>query len=679
MIALTPRDTRAQDSTQVISVDTLAITVTRGADLARVPAAVSLINRTRIQAGRLGVTLDEVLADVPGLIVNNRYNFALGTRISIRGLGARAAFGVRGIRLIQDGIPLTMPDGQSAINNIDLTSAGRIEVLRGSASMLHGNAAGGVIDIRSEQPEAGFFVEGRSAAAGMGRDGLDDMIRFNLKLGGGSQRTRYLVSGARIDADGSRDHARFEQNNLTARLEHGAAAARTAFTLSIADAPVAQNPGSLPRDSALLKPRMAWPRNVATAAGEKSRQIQGGIEHIRAVGAAHLNAVVYGLGRTLQNPLPFAYITLDRKGGGVRSVVAWRWLSAGVDIEAQQDERAEYENSAGSKGAQRRDQTDRIVTFGPFLRTIVPLSSRTTLSAGVRYDHAHFEVDDRYLVDGRDDSGERTLEAVSPSIGIAYTASRHLTVFASVGSSFQTPTTTELINAPPVTGQTCCAAGFNRELDPERALTYEIGARANWHDRLSFDASVYHIRIRDALVPFQVPQADGRDFFRNAGRTRNNGFEIAANAKLTQMLRLTMSYTYNDFVFADDGIDTLSFEGNRVPGVSPHHLLVRPSLRVHPMIGEGEVEYTASYFADDANTATARNNGVVVINLRLRSAHPMGATGIMPFAALNNLTDRRYNSSVVINAAGARYFEPAPGRNIYVGLAVRFARTAPLD
>lgn len=231
--------------------DTLTVTVTRSSTaLARVPAAISVIGKERIQAGRAGITLDEALADVPGVLVNNRYNFALGTRISLRGFGARAAFGVRGIRLIGDGIPLTMPDGQSNLNNIDLSSVGRIEVLRGAASMLHGNAAGGVIELRSERPAPGFTMETRGVLVDLGRGGIGDLARFNIKAGGGSERIRYLVGAAHATGDGSRDHARFEQTNVTARVERRAQnAARTALTFSLADAPVAQNPGALPRDS----------------------------------------------------------------------------------------------------------------------------------------------------------------------------------------------------------------------------------------------------------------------------------------------------------------------------------------------------------------------------------------------------------------------------------------------
>jgi iron complex outermembrane receptor protein len=192
---------------------------------------------------------------------------------------------------------------------------------------------------------------------------------------------------------------------------------------------------------------------------------------------------------------------------------------------------------------------------------------------------------------------------------------------------------------------------------------------------VSFDAAAYYMRVRDALVPFQLAEVAGRDFFRNAGRTRHRGLELTASAPLTGNLQLTTSYTYTDLVFDNDGSDTLHFEGNLVPGVPPHHWVLRPTLRTAYVAAEPEVEVTSGYFADDANSQEAENPGVTVINLRIRAARPIGRTRLIPFAALNNLTDRRYSSSVVINAAGARYFEPAPGRNFFVGVTLRAAGT----
>lgn len=231
-----------------------------------------------------------------------------------------------------------------------------------------------------------------------------------------------------------------------------------------------------------------------------------------------------------------------------------------------------------------------------------------------------------------------------------------------------------MINTPPAPGQPCCAAGFNR-LDPQRAVAIELGARGSWANHVSFDAALYHMRVRDALVPFQLAEVPGRDFFRNAGRTRHRGLELTATTALTRNLQMTTSYTYSHLIFDNDGSDTLQFEGNRVPGVAPHHLLLRPGLRTRHVVVEPEAELTSSYYADDANSRQARNKGVTIINMRMRAARPIGATRLVPFAALNNLTDRRYSSSVVINAAGARFFEPAPGRNLFVGVTLRAAGT----
>ena len=651
---------QAQDTT-VVPLPALEVTITRAAQaLTRVPAAISILNRTDIQRGQPGIGIEEALSVVPGVIVNNRHNFALGTRISIRGSGARAAFGVRGIRVLMDGIPLTMPDGQANLNNVDLTSTGRIEVLRGAASMLYGNAAGGVVAFESEQAPPGQHAQVRAIA------GASDMYRLNAKVGGGSEATRYLVSLARLQADGFREHSRIEQNNLTARVRHQLNdRAYLALTLSGADAPVALNPGSLPLDSARLKPSMAWPRNRATASGEASRQVQLGIEHGRRIGqAASFNVIAYGLTRTLENPLPFAYIELDRRAGGIRSalraVVGRAVLTGGLDVELQADERGEFNNVSGARGADAsRDQTDRIHNFAPFLRASMDLSKALTVTAGLRYDRAHFEIDDRFLQDGRDDSGARNMSALSPMAGLTYRWSDQLSTFASVSTAFQTPTTTELINNPTLTG------GLNT-LEPQRTLSFEAGLRAGTA-RYAAELAVYHSEVRDALVPFQVAGGEGREFFRNAGHTRQRGMEAAVQVMLHRRLRLLTSYNFSDFVFIDDGLTDAEFEGNQLPGVPSHHLTTRLSWTSGAWFVEPQLEHTGSYYAADSNVAGSRNAAVTVIDLRAGAARPLGRLGLAPFIGVRNVLDASYFSSVVINAAGARYFEPAPGRNLYIG------------
>ena len=651
----------SQDTT-VVPLEKLEVTITRVAQpLTRVPAAVSVVNRVDIQRAQPGIGIEEALAAVPGVVVNNRYNFALGTRISIRGFGSRAAFGVRGIRVLADGVPMTMPDGQANLNNIDLTSVGRIEVLRGAASMLYGNAAGGVVAFESEEPPAGFVMEARAIA------GDADLRRANVKVGGGSEATRYLINVARLVSDGFRQHSDVEQNNLNARVRHQLKDdSYLAFTVNAADAPTALNPGSLPLDSARLKPEMAWPRNAATLSGEGSRQIQVGLEHGRTIGAFALNAVIYGLTRELENPLPFAYIQLDRKAGGLRSSLSAEHgvisLTGGIDVELQSDERAEFNNSGGQPGTQQqRDQTDDITNLGPFLRVSLDVTPKLSATGGLRYDRTRFATEDRFLADGRDDSGELNLSAASPMVGATYRVSQLISVYASFSSSFQTPTTTELINNPTGTG-------FN-QLDPQRALSYETGVRVS-ASRMTGEFAAFHSKVRDALVPFQIPGGDGREFFRNAGRTRQRGVEAAAQFLVTPSLRATASYTWNDFVFVDDGLDNADFEGNKLPGVPPHRLFGRVSWTGSWLFADLEAEHSSSYYAADSNVEASKNPAATVLDGRIGAARRVGRNYVKPFIGVNNITDEQYFSSVVVNAAGARYFEPAPGRNIYFGLGI---------
>src|SRR5687768_4736221 len=243
----------------------VSVTVLRTAatDL-RTPASVTAVGLLDLQRAQPTLGLDEALAVVPGVVVNNRYNFALGTRIAIRGLGARAGFGVRGVKLLVDGIPLTMADGQANVNNLDLGSAGRVEVLRGPASSLYGNAAGGVISVQTEEPPpTSFGGMVRTVFGDLGREGLDRMTKHQVKVGGRTGRLDYLLSGARLENDGYRDHSRAEQTNINARVRlESSDRTRWSVLLNHANTPVADNPGSLPRDSADQRPTIAWPNNV---------------------------------------------------------------------------------------------------------------------------------------------------------------------------------------------------------------------------------------------------------------------------------------------------------------------------------------------------------------------------------------------------------------------------------
>lgn len=677
LLGTSPAAGAAQVRDTVVTLDSMSVRVTRGdARLARVPAAVAVVGGDELRSARAGIGLDEALGVVPGLYVSNRHNFSLGPRVTIRGLGSRTAFGVRGVRVIADGIPLTLPDGQTNLGNLDLLSAGTIEVLRGPASALWGNAAGGVILVRTGVPaQEGTGAEARVVVSDLG-SGTDDpanLRRYSVRLGGRSGRVGWIASGSHLDQRGYRAHstARVTQFNGIARVATDADGELTVL-LNAVDSPEAENPGSLPADSAQQRPSAAWPNNVRTGSGESTRQVQAGISWADGLGRGRFEAGAWGLTRDVDNPLPFGYITVDRVAAGARA--AWSGslgesleLTTGIDLEHQRDERTERSNEAGAPGAElRRDQVDRVTTLAPFVQGRVRLGDRAGLTAGARYDRFAFAVDDAFLGDGTDDSGDRDLSAASGFLGATLDVSPGWTLWANAGTAFQTPTTTELINRPPVPGSPCCPGGFDPELEPQTARSAEAGVR-HGTARLSLDLSAFAMNVGDAIVPFQVPDVDARTFYRNAGETRHRGIE-AGLTLATAGATARAAYTWTRVTFEDDGDATTDFEDNDVPGAPEHRFVLRLARPFGPFRAEADLDHTGAYWADDANTA--RNDAATVVGLRLEATLAAGRGRVRPFVALLNATDTRYNGSVVVNAFGGRYYEPSPGRSLMLGLTI---------
>ena len=674
-----PAKATSPDSTRVVRLAPVEVTVTRVAEpINHVAQAVSAVDGATIHRARATLGLDESLSLVPGVVAASRYNFSLGTRLSIRGFGARAGFGVRGIRVLVDGIPLTNADGQAKLNNLDLGSAGSIEVIRGPASTLYGNAAGGVISVRTQAPPPRALAGEARVTFGDYGPGtrLGNLAKWQAQLGGRAGAADYMASVSHTSVDGFRDHSRgvlTQFNGVASYALDPSSSLR--LVVNAADQPQGQNPGALPLDTALHRPQAASPLNVRLGAAEDDRQIQSGLGYARQIGASKLDLMVYGMNRVVNNPTVASVIDLNRHGGGVRSSMSSRFslgglgatLVEGVDVELQRDARKEFTPlTGGVRGAQTRDQVDRVASVGPFAEGELELGKRLRLSAGARYDDVRFNTDDRFLGDG-DNSGSRSLHAVSPKASLLYDLGAFGSAYVTVATSFQTPTTTELINAPPATGQTCCTGGFNQQLNPERAVSWEAGTHGSLAGWLRYDVAAYTMEVRDEIISFRLPQVD-RDFYRNAGRSRHRGLEVGLQAAVTDFLELDGAYTLSRFTFIDDVVGGVQYAGNRLPGVPPEELTGRATLRTGDLDTEAEVQHVARYFVDDANTSS--NPAYTVANLRFMARRDFARLGVAPFFAVENLFDKRYNSSVVINAAGGRYFEPAPGRHVLLGLTL---------
>jgi iron complex outermembrane recepter protein len=674
-------DTTYRDTSKVRRLP--EITVTRAPEpLEGVPYAVGVLDRTEIQRGQLTLGLDESLNNLPGVVVSNRYNFSLDQRISIRGFGSRSNFGVRGLKILLDGVPQTLPDGQSQLTNVDFADIERAEVLRGASSSLYGNASGGVISFRTERATPGPFAQRVRVNGGDGKRDGDGFYKWQSWTSARSGNISGTLSVSQFKADGFRQHSAAEFRQLAGNIDYAVSGSTLAtLRLSLADNPRAQNPGALTRAELVVNPDAAALNNILRGADKdvQQQQLALGIEHFDAAGN-EFEATIFGLLRDLANPLaapPFngapptagTYVAIDRAVGGVRAGINRRLgslpqspkLSAGVDLQRMRDNRENFVSDGGQRTATvLLDQREQVTELGPFAQVQWSPREQLVLSAGARYDWIRFDLDDRFLTDG-DDSDARTMAAASGNVGASWSFGQQLVPYVNVSTSFETPTTTELVNKPDGSG------GFNPELGPQRAVNYEIGARGQATPSVTYSVALFLARISDAIV--QGPEVGGRAFFRNAGKTHNDGAEVGVSVTPVKGLTLNGAYTYAHYRFASAD----SLDGNRLPGVPEHfwRFGLRTSLPADFYL-DADQTISSSVLADDTNLIWVDAWGAGVTNLRLGWNGRAGVMEIAPFVGVNNLWDRRYVGSVTLNGVGGRVFEPAPRRVIYVGTEIGY-------
>ncbi|HET7604267.1 MAG TPA: TonB-dependent receptor [Gemmatimonadales bacterium] len=629
------------------------------------PRALGVLDSVALRRGRVGTGLAETLNELPGVFAADRGTFALDQRVSIRGAGSRAAFGTRGVTVLLDGVPQTLPDGQSQLTNVDLTAIDRVEVLRGSSSALYGNGAGGVVSLTSARA-ADAPLAGRARIVG----GAFGLLTWN---GWGSARHGPLsgtASLSRTTLDGFREHSAADLRQLGLSGAYDGAATRLALHFSAADDPRADNPGALTPAEYAAQRDAAAPNNLLRNAGKDVTQQQLSVQlaHNDTHGNS-LELTTFGLRRNLRNPLASnTLVSIGRRVGGVRALATHHpaasslpVISLGADAQWLRDDRRNVTPNAGTPNDTTLNQLEYVTEIGPFARATWTPAPSWLLEAGLRYDLVKFRVRDRLLADGRDDSGRRSMSAWSGSGGVSRVVARWLVPYANVTTSYETPTTTEL--AVQQTG----AGGFNQELGPQRTTTLELGARGAT-DRLQWSVAVYQARIRDAIVPFE--ESDGRSFHANAGRIRNRGLEASASVRLLPHWTAQAAWTWSDYRFTDyklvTGSDTTRLDGHRLAGLprSALHMGIRGTLGYAWVALDQSV--ASSVWGDDDNTIPV--DGWQVTDFRAGASLTLGATQLSPFVGVNNLWNARYVGSVTINGAGGRVLEPSPGRNVYVGL-----------
>jgi iron complex outermembrane receptor protein len=645
------------------------------------PFSIDVVDMGKVQAGNLGVNASEALAGVPGLVVQNRQNYAQDLQISIRGFGSRAAFGVRGVKLIADGIPASTPDGQGQAATFNLDTAERIEVMRGPFSTIYGNHAGGVIQLFSRDPKDPPSVRGGVIGGAWGTTKID------LGAEGERDGSGYVLDASRFDTDGYRDHSSATRDQLFGKLrlrpDEDSTFTLVANTLRQDDT---QDPLGLTWDSYRRDPRAVESVAETFDTRKSIDHRQAGATYERRFGAGRLQLSAYAGERSVVQYLaiPTVFQNGPRHSGGVvdfdRSFHGGgaRWihtlaagpgeltLTGGVDYDRSEDARKGFQNFVGTtlgvKGALKRDETDTVTSLDPYAQASWNVG-RWTLQAGVRHSDVKFEVDDEFIAAGNpDDSGDVSYRKTTPALGLVFQASPLLNLYASAARGFETPTLTELSYSG-----TGGADGFNFDLKPATSRQYELGAKAFVGDGTRLNAAIFQIRTEDELVV--ESNTGGRAVFRNAASTLRRGLELALDTEFSRQWRGRLSVTrlratYDESFVSGSG--TIE-DGKRLPGIPA--LWAYGELEWQPREGLAaaiEALHRGKVYVEDSNderTAPAHT----LVNLRFTAEQRSGGWTLGQFLRLDNLFDREHIASVIVGDGNGRFYEPGPTRSWYVG------------
>jgi iron complex outermembrane receptor protein len=688
-IALLPAIAAAEP---VATAPPVVVTATRsGQAAADLPVSIDRIEADAIRSGQRLINLTDSLARIPGIVAQNRQNYAQDLQISSRGFGARSTFGVRGLRLYADGIPATMPDGQGQVSHFDLASAEVIEVLRGPFSALYGNSSGGVIAMFTENGRPGLALAGD---AGFGSYGER---RYGLKASGQQGAVNYVLSGNRFTTDGYREHSAANRTTQNAKLR---VTLDPDSMLTVVGNAVrmheVQDPLGLTRAQAETDARGVDPSAILFNTRKSVDQGQIGLRYERTLGRDdNIDLMLYGGQRATNQFLavPAAAQSAPSSAGGVIDLDRnyWgadlRWtrrttlagapleITAGLAYDRLDEDRRGIENFVGPvvgvQGRLRRNEFNTVSNVDQYLQAQWQPGTRWLLLAGVRNSNVQVNANDRYIAAGNaDDSGAVHYQALNPVLGATFKFSTALNLYASYGSGFETPTLNELSYR----SSTGTVGGLNFGLNPARSVNLEVGAKLRIGEHLRANLALFHVDTRDELTV--LSNTGGRAVFQNAGKTRRDGIELRMENAWDNGISAQLAYSFLRAVYADAfcngscSATTRVSAGNRLPGVPRHSLYGELAWRHAPAGFTVALEgrYTDKVFVDDLNSDAA--SGYVVANLRAVFEQRSGPWQFTEFARIDNIADRRYIGSVIVNESNQRFFEPAPGRNYFAGVRV---------
>lgn len=606
-------------------------------------------------------SLKEYINRIPGVFTLNANNFAQDLRISIRGFGARSAFGIRGIKLIVDGIPETTPDGQGQLDNLNLGIIERVEVIRGPSASLYGNASGGVIKINSISNFENNFVNLKSTYGSYGMQNYQGS--FGLKR----LNSEALVHLNKISSNGYRDRSKIEQTNFLSRLRLKTKSIGIfSGSLSYTDSPYAGDPGGLTDEERNNNRAQARARNIDYDTYESINHFKSSLQwELKNSEKISWNASTFYSKRNFYGKLPFEFggiVDLDRDfwGGNFNfKLISFNekvsnTLLLGLDLGFQKDRRKRFKNIKGVQGEITLNQIESFENRSFYLIDHLKYK-KVLITIGLRWDNNTLATD-------KTDYGIE-LYKLNPSIGINMSVSKNKNIWVSFSSSFETPTLSELSSNP------YGDSGLNPQLIAQKALNFEFGYRSKMKNKY-FEMVAFYIPTDDEITPYEIEQFPGRTFYRNAGKTSRKGIEIIFNHNISKKINFDNSYTFSDFKFREFTSGSNNLSDNYLPGIPKNIFNSNISYKTeNGLIFLTELIYNDKIYSSNNNDIFEKPYWLSNFKISKKINNKKLFWDI--YFGLNNIFNTYYSDNIRLNAFGGRFFEPAPLRNFYLGLNLK--------
>jgi len=647
-----------QDSIQIIDLENVIVKSTViNTNQKQAPFSVTLKSFNEDKNFSSQSSFSDFIKSTPGVFTTSSNNFSQDMRISIRGFGARSAFGIRGIKLIVDGIPETTPDGQSQLDNLPLGLISNIEILRGPNANLYGNSSGGVISINTlANPNDKFYrtsgIFGAYQYQSIQRTRVLDWKNSNL-----------IIHYDKRRSNGYRDQSNYKTSMLNLKyINELDQNNKIVWQINYTDSPYAYDPGGLKLSEVEENRRQARKNNIDYDTYEKVKHLKTGLSwNYKKSENSFFDSYFFYQKRDFYSKLPFNFggiISIDRNYYGLGTKFTRNknlenrnnTLVMGIDHLSQSDDRKRFKNNFGLKGDKTLSQMENFDTTGIYLVSQTNFNSGLLLRYGIRYDINSIGIDSNNKVN---------LDKINPSLGISYSINSSDNIFFSFGTSFETPTLNELSNNPD-------GSGFNKDLKSNNAVNYEIGWRKSLSN-IAFEAVAYITNSDNEILPYEIELFPGKNFYRNVGSTLRQGIELSSSLSFQRGL-FNLNYTLSKNRFKEFRLDGNDLSENLIPGIPSQMLDLELLLKLsrgrtliltNRLIGER--------YADNLNETLVSSYNIFNVkyskDIFKKSQFSLG---------VNNLFNEDFYDNIRINAFGKRYYEPAPKRNFYFAINFSF-------